>query len=162
MDKRALLRLINEAVNDRREQLDLSGKGITELPPEIGRLEHVRILDLGDNNLRALPLQFANLSKLWGLCLDGNLLSVLPPEICDLGQLSHISLSNNRLTTLPREFSNLKQLQFLYLGGETVRWGIDSDRNLSPISNEGLTSLPPVIGTLESLIHLFFCKGSNY
>jgi hypothetical protein len=39
------------------EELDLKGRGLTALPPEIGQLTNLRVLQLGDNQLRALRHQ---------------------------------------------------------------------------------------------------------
>jgi Leucine-rich repeat (LRR) protein len=37
MDKQELLRIIEQAANEGWTSLDLSNKGLTELPPEIGK-----------------------------------------------------------------------------------------------------------------------------
>lgn len=60
-----LLQLIDEAAADGRPTLDLAGKGLNELPPEIGKLTNLKTLVLGrwdkknrtrlGNNLETLP-----------------------------------------------------------------------------------------------------------
>jgi len=42
-----LLGLIDQAAREKWKTLDLSGMGLTELPPEIGRLMHLTKLVLG-------------------------------------------------------------------------------------------------------------------
>jgi hypothetical protein len=42
---------IQQALNTKAEILDLSGQGLTKLPPEIGQLTNLTELDLGDNNI---------------------------------------------------------------------------------------------------------------
>jgi internalin A len=68
-------------------QLDLSGTGLTSLPPEIGHLTQLRQLNL-----------------------NGTGLTSLPPEIGHLTQLAQLDLRETRLTTLPLE---LRQLAYL-------------------------------------------------
>ena len=60
-----MLRLIDEAAADGRTTLDLAGEGLSELPPEIGKLTNLKTLVLGrwdkkkgkslGNNLKTLP-----------------------------------------------------------------------------------------------------------
>ncbi|MFP4103017.1 hypothetical protein [Coleofasciculus sp.] len=47
MTREELLSLINQASNEGWKELDLSGKGLTELPPEIGKLTQLETLILG-------------------------------------------------------------------------------------------------------------------
>ena len=57
--------------------LDLSGLGLTALPPEIAALTALKALDLGENQL-----------------------TVLPPEIAALTALGNLDLSNNKTTSV--------------------------------------------------------------
>ncbi len=54
MSRKELLKIIDEAARDGRETLDLSGKGISELPDEIGKLTNLETLWLNDNPLTSL------------------------------------------------------------------------------------------------------------
>ena len=82
--------------------LDLSGIGLTRLPPEIGKLTNMTWLDLSDNRL-----------------------SDLPPEIGQLHVLACLDLKNNQLRTLPTELQKLSRLESLLLHGNPAL-------NLSP------------------------------
>jgi Leucine-rich repeat (LRR) protein len=62
-------------------KLDLSDRGITELPPEIGRLYNLKVLYLDGNQLTALPPNIGNLAKLQTLDLRHNQLTSLPAEL---------------------------------------------------------------------------------
>lgn len=53
---------------------------ISKLPPEIGQLQNLILLDLRNNQLENLPVEITKLSKLRYLDLRGNLLKI-PPEI---------------------------------------------------------------------------------
>jgi hypothetical protein len=65
-----------------RETLDLSGLGLTELPPEIGILANLEELNLRDNQLNSLPLEMAKLSNLEVLDLSNNQPTTLTAAIC--------------------------------------------------------------------------------
>lgn len=55
MSHKALLDLIEQASREETEELDLSYKGISTLPPEIGSLTNLQRLDLHNNQLTTLP-----------------------------------------------------------------------------------------------------------
>ena len=50
MTKDELLRIIDQAAQENWEELDLSDKGLTELPPEIGQLTKLKKLNLRNEN----------------------------------------------------------------------------------------------------------------
>lgn len=74
MTEGELLRLIDEAAADERATLDLSGQGLDELPPEIGKLTKLKTLVLGRwykkteeffaNDLKTLPDEIGQLTEL--------------------------------------------------------------------------------------------------
>ena len=47
MTQDELIALIDQAAEEGWTELDLSGEGLTELPPEIGRLTQLEVLTLG-------------------------------------------------------------------------------------------------------------------
>lgn len=82
----------------------LSGSNrLSGLPPEIGQLEHLTILELQDNNISKLPQQMESLSNLVRLNLSHNKLTELPDCLCHLKDL--------RVTyfIMPLPFSNPKR-----------------------------------------------------
>ena len=80
MTEEELLQLIEKAAAEGWEELDLSGEGLTVLPPEIGKLTNLQTLNLSHNKLSSLPAEFGHL-HLTKLTLDDNPLESLPPEI---------------------------------------------------------------------------------
>jgi len=145
MKKRELLQTIERAAQEGWTELDLSDKGLTELPPQIGRLTKLEKLDLSSsydteeknkNQLTALPPEIGQLTSLQSLNLNGNGLTALPPEIGQLTGLQSLVLMDNQLTALPPEIGQLTSLQSLDL-----------------IYNQ-LTALPPEIGQLTNLREL--------
>ena len=76
MNKRELIKIIKEAEANGLIELDLSGQNIKELPKEIGNLTKLRSLNLlGNNKLASLPSELGNLSSLEELNLSGTKLS---------------------------------------------------------------------------------------
>jgi internalin A len=133
MTNEELLQIIEQAVRDKVTKLDLSFKGLTTLPPEIGQLANLQTLYLYNNQLSSLPPEFGQLTNLQTLQLNRNQLSSLPPEIGQLTNLQTLYLGSNQLSSLPPEFGQLTNLQTLQL-----------NRNQ-------LSSLPPEFGQLTNL-----------
>ena len=92
MDKKELLRIIDEAAREGARALELIDKGIPELPPEIGQLTKLQRLVLGYNQLSSLPPEFGKLTNLRVLLLYGNQLSSLRPEFGRLTNLQSLHL----------------------------------------------------------------------
>jgi hypothetical protein len=129
--------LIRAAAADRREVLDLGGKGLDELPAEIGTLTELLALDLTRNRLTTLPAEIGRLAKLEELILSENRLVELPAEIGQLANLQILWLDGNKLETLPAEIGGLSELRHLQ------------------IQENALVKLPPEIGKLKNLRRLW-------
>jgi internalin A len=103
------------------DNLFLSGNQLTSLPPEIGNLTSIEVLDLRGNQLASLPPEIGNLVGMFGaglktLYLSNNQLTSLPPEIGNLTYLQWLDLGNNQLSGLiPAFLSNLGNLYNLTL-----------------------------------------------
>ena len=121
---RVALRRIEECRQARNwsMQLDLSGLGLTTLPPEIGELTTLRDLRLSDNRLMTLPPEIGRLTALTTLELRNNQFKTLPPQICELIALRMLDLSGNFLVTLLPEMVRLTALTELYLH---FNWELD-------------------------------------
>ena len=94
MDQAELIKIIEKAAREQYTTLDLSGRGITQLPENIGRLTKLQKLGLGDNQLRTLPHQIGQLANLEVLHLYGNNLERLPRSIGELGQLRSLVIGS--------------------------------------------------------------------
>jgi hypothetical protein len=92
------------------------GYGITELPPSIGRLDALRLLDVHGSQLTELPHEIGGLSSLRELRAFGNRLSVLPDSIGNMAELEILALGQNGLTGLPDTMEHLSGLHDLFLG----------------------------------------------
>jgi len=89
-----------------RDNKNLSGS----IPPEIGNLTQLTVLDLSGNHLSgSIPLEIGNLTQLTELDLSGNHLSgSIPLEIGNLTQLTELDLYGNHLSGLmsPEQLAN--------------------------------------------------------
>lgn len=103
--------------SESRVTLDLSGKQLTTLSPEVTNRNDVKVLNLSNNQLTNLPSEIGNMTNLEELNVENNRLVTLPPEIGKLTKLKRADFSNNRLTSLPLELGSLNNLVFLNLSG---------------------------------------------
>ena len=102
---------------DSLEELILDGNSIASLPPEIGQLTRLRKLSVKHNKLDSLPKEIGNLKNLEELYLEFNYLKFLPDEICNLTGLQYFYIGKNQLEELPLQLGNLYNLRELYLVG---------------------------------------------
>ncbi|XP_037425058.1 disease resistance protein PIK5-NP-like [Triticum dicoccoides] len=117
-----------------RHLFGLEGTGISEIPTEIARLQHLETLQVRFTWITELPCEIRDLQQLKTLAVSYNCkLAKLPREIGDLQQLETLDLSWTRLTELPREIGNLQNLE-----------------NLNLQCTE-LKELPPEVGKLQQL-----------
>ena len=123
--------------------LVLSENGLEgTIPPEIGNLTNLDLLDLSGNELSGtIPPELSNLVNLRVLYLSGNALSgEIPSELSKLTGLTRVSLSYNQLSgSIPPELGDLVNLRDLYL----------SDNRLGG-------RIPSELGNLTNLIRLDF------
>ncbi|HEV7377610.1 MAG TPA: COR domain-containing protein [Pyrinomonadaceae bacterium] len=159
MTETELLQIIEDAIREGATSLDLSGKELTTLPPEIGKLTSLTKLYLNDNQLTALPPEIGKLTYLKGLRLWRNQLTGLPPEIGNLTCLEELDLVDNQLTALPSQIGNFTKLLILDLSDNQLTTLPPEISNLTylmilDVRGNQLTTLPPEIGNLVSLMHL--------
>ena len=149
-----LLQIIEKAAIEGWTKLDLSGRELTALPPQIGQLTQLKKLILGKYELdRDGDI----------LRFTGNKLSTLPPEIGLLTQLEELQIFANQLTSLPTEIGQLTNLQTLNLGSNQLSsisaeiFQLTNLQELDLCGNE-LTVLPSEIRQLTQLKKLVLGK----
>eukprot|EP00960_Hanusia_phi_P066262 766355-Hanusia_phi.AAC.3 len=143
-------------VHPATSELDLSLRGLPEVPSTIQFLGGLEQLILDENEIEYIPewfrslsnmkelsmagnrLQEANLglqfcSQVTKLCIANNGLRCLPPSISCCISLSHFDCSSNHLEDLPLNFQNLVQLKHLKL------------------VNNKFSSIPGCLSSLEEL-----------
>ncbi|AII53379.1 leucine-rich repeat-containing protein kinase family protein [Hymenobacter sp. APR13] len=127
---------------DTLEVLNLSGNALAALPPDFGRLRHLRILFCSDNRFTAVPEVLGECPQLsmigfkanqirtlpgaalppalqW-LILTDNQLEALPPEIGTCQHLQKLMLAGNRLTELPETLARCTNLELLRLAANRL------------------------------------------
>ena len=156
LTRQELLAIIEKAARGKKTKLDLSGKGITKLPDEIGDLTNLWVLDLSKNQLTALPESISQVAKLQSLDLSGNQLTALPESIGELTNLYSIGLGGNHLTVLPESIGKLTNLPSLVLSQNQLAALPESIGNLANLwslnlQGNQLTALPRSLARLEKL-----------
>ncbi|NXY64817.1 MFHA1 protein, partial [Callaeas wilsoni] len=162
------------------EELDLSFNRLRRLPEGLGRLRHLRTLDVdhnllpsfpapllelaaleeldcsGNRHLGALPEGIAALRRLKILWLSGTGLASLPKGLCQLSALESLMLDGNRLQALPAGFGRLQRLKMLNLSSNLLEefpsaiLALPSLEELY-LSRNQLTVLPPHLCQLHQL-----------
>ncbi len=160
MDQAELVKVIDKAAREGAAKLDLSEKGITQLPEQIGQLANLRTLSVSANQLSTLPEQIGQLANLQELNLAANQLSTLPEQIGQLANLRWLKLIENQLSMLPEQIGQLANLQLLTLYNNqlsTLPEQIGQLANLQTLDLTGnqLSTLPEQIGQLTNLEMLF-------
>jgi hypothetical protein len=127
---------------DTLEVLNLSGNALATLPPDFGRLRHLRILFCSDNQFTTVPEVLGECAQLsmvgfkanqirtlpgaalppalqW-LILTDNQLEALSPEIGRCRQLQKLMLAGNCLTELPETLAQCTKLELLRLAANRL------------------------------------------
>ena len=174
MNQEELLNLIDQAAEDGREELDLTGQGLMELPKEIGKMNREELLNLIDQaaedgreelnltgqGLTELPKEIGKLKNLTKLSLDYNQISEIPDSISELKNLAELYLVGNQISKISDAISELKNLTDLYLGSNQISQIPDSIvglKNLTELylSNNQISEIPDAISELRNLTGLY-------
>lgn len=86
---------------------------LKSFPEEILSIEHLEILDLGNNEIKNIPADIKKLKNLRVLNLSNNQIDFLPPEIGELSNLEVLILQNNNLKELSSSILQLEKLNTL-------------------------------------------------
>jgi internalin A len=160
-----LQEIILQAKQSGLTELRLGGRGLREVPPEIGQLTLLTDLDLHNpfdtpkelrNRISSLPVEIGKLTKLTRLNLAGNNLTVLGDPITSIRMLRTLDLSSNQLRSLPESISKLASLEDLNLSNNAL---VSLPRSIGEFSNlqwldvgsNSLLKLPASIGKLDRL-----------
>lgn len=137
-------------------ELDISNKGINELPKEIGKLTNLKILNVDENNLKEFPKELYQLKNLIMFSFLNNDISYISEDIENFRGLLHFGACYNRITTIPKSFFKLKNLISICFHGNKLTSFPDDIRHLSKlasitISNNDINELPASITELQNL-----------
>ena len=102
-------------------ELDLTNQELTALPGGILRLqEHLTKLTLTANRLSEFHSDFLELKQLKVLELRNNQICAIPASVSLLSNLEILGLSDNLITHLPDQLSELKKLSLLNISGNHI------------------------------------------
>nr|XP_034977915.1 leucine-rich repeat-containing protein 40 isoform X3 [Zootoca vivipara] len=163
-------------------QLNLSGRGLTEVPPHVWRINldipdetkqnlsfsaderwweqtDLAKLILSSNKLQCLSDDLRLLPALTVLDVHDNQLTSLPSAIGTLENLQKLNVSHNRLKDIPEELTQLKHLKSLLLQHNELNQLPDEFGQLISleeldISNNCISSIPTSFRFLTNLVRL--------
>ncbi len=131
----------------------------TSLEEALRNPEKVQVLNLGGQDLTALPAEVGKCRNLRKLILQGNKLTTLPAEIAQLTQLQELDLYDNKFKEMPLAVASLRTLKRLDIGKNRFReipatiLALDSLEKLYAYSNR-IKRLTPDITRLKRLKEL--------
>ncbi len=165
------------------EKLDLSFRGMDEVPNELQELRHIAHVDLSGNVLTRLGRIVSRLPRLESLRINGNQLTRINPTVGRMTRLEFLDASTNLLERLPAGLSKLQRLKYLNISRNELDIlpnfitemfaleelhvsynplskiperleGLHYLKILSLDNNPKLIELPPSIGSLSNLEEL--------
>ncbi len=146
IDHKKISDQIDRVIQHGWQVLDLRNCGLTKMPDEVFRCNHLINIDLSNdeycdeeykNKITTIPDNIVKLTKLKRLNLTDNHLTYVSEEIANLRNLTHLILCRNKLTDISAKVANMPSLEELSLDDnpfdmlppEIVARGIHSVRN---------------------------------
>jgi len=115
-------------------ELNLGINRLTSVPPEVGQLHKLRMLDLRNNQLSGLPAELKSLLFLRELIISCNRFKEVPAVVHSLSRLEILLACDNQIESIDAEgFKRMPQLATLDL------------------QNNDIASVPPELGNCEQL-----------
>uniref|UniRef100_A0A8C6GTN4 Leucine rich repeat and sterile alpha motif containing 1 n=1 Tax=Mus spicilegus TaxID=10103 RepID=A0A8C6GTN4_MUSSI len=127
----------------------------------------IKVLDLHDNQLTALPDDMGQLTVLQVLNVERNQLTHLPRSIGNLLQLQTLNVKDNKLKELPDTLGELRSLRTLDISENEIQrlpQMLAHVRTLETLSLDALALVyppPEVCGAGTAAVQQFLCKESG-
>uniref|UniRef100_A0A672LSL5 Leucine-rich repeat-containing protein 40 n=1 Tax=Sinocyclocheilus grahami TaxID=75366 RepID=A0A672LSL5_SINGR len=141
-------------------QLNLSGRGLTEVPQSVWRLNTDTPQEAQQNLSFGAADRWWEQTDLTKLLLSSNKLQSLSEDVKLLSALVVLDIHDNQLSSLPDSIGDLEQLQKLIL---RYRWGqhyyshylvVSYSSLLKDLSNNHLMDIPESLANLTNLVKL--------
>ena len=148
---------------DSLEFLNLGNNLLDDLPIEFSAFQKLRILFIPNNSFKHIPTVLGSLKSLYMLSLKSNQISIVT-EDCLSPSIGWLILTGNRINKLPDSIGMLSQLRKLMLAGNCLSSLPNSLANcpeleLIRIAANNFTEFPPILYDLPKLSWLAF--GGN-
>lgn len=130
-------------------------------------LATIKVLDLHDNQLTALPDDMGQLTALQVLNVERNQLTHLPRSVGNLLQLQTLNVKDNKLKELPETLGEMRSLRTLDISENEVRrlpLMLAHVRTLETLSLDATSMVyppPEVCGAGTAAVQQFLCKESG-
>ena len=124
--------------------LDLHENQLTALPDDMGQLTVLQVLNVERNQLTHLPRSIGNLLQLQTLNVKDNKLKELPDTLGELRSLRTLDISENEIQRLPQMLAHVRTLETLSLNALAMVY-----------------PPPEVCGTGTAAVQQFLCKESG-
>ncbi|XP_027470109.1 E3 ubiquitin-protein ligase LRSAM1 isoform X3 [Zalophus californianus] len=100
--------------------LDLHDNQLSALPDDIGQLTALQVLNVERNQLTYLPRSIGNLIQLQTLNVKDNKLKELPDTLGELRSLRTLDISDNEIQRLPQLLAHVRTLETLSLDASSM------------------------------------------
>ena len=140
--------------------IDLSNKGLKEIPTDVFKCKRLRKLILRGNNITKIPQEIAQLKGLSVLDLSDNKIKTFYAPICQLKNLKILILNRNSIKKIPKQIQLLKKLKKFGLAYNLLRELPEEIKYLSSleelnISNNTLNKFPELLILIQTLKKLW-------
>ena len=137
-------------------ELNLSNLDLRAVPAETFNFTRIEVLRLAKNRLSTISSAISHLRRLRVLEAPTNVIQVLPDTISNCSHLQELDLSHNRLSSLPQHFNSLRHLRILKLGHnkfENIQHELGDLESLRQLDLPGnkLWHLPTSLANLQNL-----------
>ena len=131
-----------------------------EIMATICKLKNLKILNLSNQNINYLPIEFGNLISLKKLILNSNKLLELPSCIKKLEKLEFISIHEPYIKSLPEEFGCLTNLNTISIDF-VPKTSYCCDNKMLIYSHSSSSVIPPNTTHLNIIKSNYFAKFTN-
>lgn len=138
-------------------RLNLQNHQLKTIPTDLCLFPNLVELDLSNNAISSLAVDFQCPSQLKRLYVNGNRITEIPARLSQLPQLQVLDAHDNPITKIDPSIAGMRSLKELWLSGngdmasfQPAIWGMKGLETLR-LWNFGLTAIPDAIGQMQNL-----------